>query len=91
MESVPQGSLPPEDLQMKTLRRSLFVLSLTFATAACGTSITDSYNPDPGGYNPDPGGYNPDPGGYNPDPGGYNPDPGGYNPDPGGHNPDPGA
>jgi hypothetical protein len=61
---------------MKTLRPTVLALALTLSLAACGTSITDPYNPDPGGYNPDPGQYNPDPGQYNPDPGGYNPDPG---------------
>ena len=54
---------------MKTVRNSLLALTLSLGVAACGTSITGPYNPDPGQYNPDPGQYNPDPGQYNPDPG----------------------
>jgi len=61
---------------MKTLRRSLFVLMLSLAPAACGTSIMGPHNPDPGQHNPDPGQHNPDPGQHNPDPGQHNPDPG---------------
>ncbi len=54
---------------MKTLRRSLLVLMLTIATAACGSSITGPHNPDSGNHNPDSGNHNPDSGNHNPDSG----------------------
>lgn len=73
MPSKPQ---PHEEVQMTTLRRSLLALALTAGMAACGTSITGPYTPDPGEYTPDPGEYTPDPGEYTPDPGEYTPDPG---------------
>lgn len=64
-----------EDDPMKTLRRAMLALLLTFATAACSTSFTGpEHNPDGGHHNPDGGNHNPDGGNHNPDGGNHNPD-----------------
>ena len=61
---------------MKTLRRALLSLVLSFALAACGTSLTDPLTPDSGSLTPDSGSLTPDSGSLTPDSGSLTPDSG---------------
>jgi hypothetical protein len=85
----------PEELRMKTLRRSLFALALSVVAAGCSSSPIlapdGDYQPGTGSYQPGTGSYQPGTGSYQPGTGSYQPGTGSYQPGTGSYQPGTGS